>query len=102
MHGEGGLMTIPPAFDNQPGAQDAASHDPKPHGGRPHRPRLRIITSTILVTVVGLLLGNAAMVDWQDADAADNSTLPLDGGKIHVSQDGLRDAPALVLIHGLG
>ena len=31
-----------------------------------------------------------------------NSTLPLDGGNIYVSQDGPRDAPALVLIHGLG
>jgi len=31
-----------------------------------------------------------------------SSTLPLDGGNIHVSQDGPRDAPALVLVHGLG
>ncbi|MET8161503.1 alpha/beta fold hydrolase [Sphaerisporangium sp. NPDC005289] len=42
------------------------------------------------------------MVTWQDADATGNSTLPLDGGSIYVSQDGPRDAPALVLIHGLG
>jgi len=42
------------------------------------------------------------MVDWQDAEATGNSTLPLDGGNIYVSQDGPRDAPALVLIHGLG
>jgi pimeloyl-ACP methyl ester carboxylesterase len=42
------------------------------------------------------------MVNWQDAAATGNSTLPLDGGSIYVSQDGPRDAPALVLIHGLG
>jgi pimeloyl-ACP methyl ester carboxylesterase len=42
------------------------------------------------------------MADRQDADATGNSTLPLDGGNIYVRQDGPRDAPALVLIHGLG
>ena len=42
------------------------------------------------------------MVNWQSADATGNSTLPLDGGNINVIQDGPRDAPALVLIHGLG
>lgn len=35
-------------------------------------------------------------------DATGDSILHLDGGDIHVSQDGPRDAPALVLIHGLG
>lgn len=28
------------------------------------------------------------------------STLPMDGGEIHVCQDGPRDAPALLLVHG--
>jgi pimeloyl-ACP methyl ester carboxylesterase len=42
------------------------------------------------------------MVDGQDADAAGNSTLHLDGGDIYVNEDGPRDAPALVLLHGLG
>jgi pimeloyl-ACP methyl ester carboxylesterase len=32
--------------------------------------------------------------------ATEGSTLPLDGGEIHVCQDGSRDAPALLLIHG--
>jgi pimeloyl-ACP methyl ester carboxylesterase len=68
---------------------------------RPRRRRRRIITSITLL-VVGLLVGNTAMVDWQDADATGNSTLPVDGGNVYVSQDGPRDAPALVLIHGLG
>jgi pimeloyl-ACP methyl ester carboxylesterase len=34
------------------------------------------------------------------ANATEESTLPLDGGEIHVCQDGPRDAPALLLIHG--
>jgi pimeloyl-ACP methyl ester carboxylesterase len=66
------------------------------------RRRRRIVASAVLVTIVGLLLGNTVMVDRQDADATGNSTLPVDGGNIYVSQDGPRDAPALVLIHGLG
>ena len=92
-------MNIPLAVDNQPGAPDPRSQDRKPHGRRRHR---RLITSTALLAVLGLLLGNAAMVDRQDADAAGTSTLPLDGGNAYVSQDGPRNAPALVLIHGLG
>jgi pimeloyl-ACP methyl ester carboxylesterase len=32
--------------------------------------------------------------------ASEESTVPLDGGEIHVCQDGPRDAPALLLIHG--
>ncbi|MDG6103952.1 alpha/beta fold hydrolase [Dactylosporangium aurantiacum] len=84
-------MTIPPTSD----------HQPEPPGGR-HRRRRRIITATVLLTVAGLLLGNAALVDRQGADAAGTPTLPLDGGDIAVSQDGPPGAPALVLIHGLG
>ena len=102
MDGDSGLMTTPPTLDNQLDDPDPRSPDPEPGLGRARRRRRRVITSTILLAVVGLLLGNAAMVDWQDADATGNSTLPLDGGKIYVSQDGPRDAPALVLIHGLG
>jgi pimeloyl-ACP methyl ester carboxylesterase len=34
------------------------------------------------------------------AEATEESTLPLDDGEIHVCQDGPRDAPALLLIHG--
>ncbi|WP_285706524.1 alpha/beta fold hydrolase [Microtetraspora sp. NBRC 16547] len=35
-----------------------------------------------------------------DAEATEDSTLPLDDGNIYVCQDGPRDAPALLLIHG--
>ncbi|GII58299.1 alpha/beta hydrolase [Planotetraspora thailandica] len=41
------------------------------------------------------------VVSRQEAEATGNSTLPLNGGSIYVRQDGPRDAPALVLIHGL-
>jgi pimeloyl-ACP methyl ester carboxylesterase len=95
-------MTIPPTLDNQLDDPDPRSPDREPHPGSARRRRRRIVASTILLAVVGLLLGNAAMVDWQHADATGNSTLPLDGGNIYVSQEGPRDAPALVLIHGLG
>ncbi|WP_327586875.1 alpha/beta fold hydrolase [Nonomuraea sp. NBC_00507] len=65
------------------------------------RRRRRLIASAVLLTVVGLLVTNAVVVSRQDAEATGNQILPLDGGSIHVSQDGPRDAPALVLIHGL-
>jgi pimeloyl-ACP methyl ester carboxylesterase len=64
------------------------------------RRRRRVIASATVLAVVGLLLVNAVVVARQDDEAAGNPTLPLDGGNIHVSQDGPRDAPALVLIHG--
>ena len=81
-------MTTPPAPDNQ----------------LPHRKRYprRIVASAVLLTVGGLLVGNAALVSRQDAAATGTSILHLDGGDLHVSQDGPRGAPALVLIHGLG
>jgi pimeloyl-ACP methyl ester carboxylesterase len=37
-----------------------------------------------------------------DTEATVAATLPVDGGNIYVRQDGPRDAPALVLIHGSG
>jgi pimeloyl-ACP methyl ester carboxylesterase len=66
------------------------------------RRRRRILTSITLLAAAGLLVGNAAMVDRQDAEATGNSTLAVDGENLYVSQDGPRDAPVLVLIHGLG
>jgi pimeloyl-ACP methyl ester carboxylesterase len=76
-----------------------------PRGGKPEGSRHRrrsIITATSVLVIVVLLLGNAASVQWQDADATGDSTLPVEGGKLYVRQDGPSDAPALVLIHGLG
>jgi len=37
-----------------------------------------------------------------DAEATEEATFRLDGGNIYVRQDGPRDAPALLLIHGSG
>jgi hypothetical protein len=48
----------------------------------------RGIGSAVLVAVVGLLVANAVVVAHQDAEAAADSTLPLDGGNIYVTQDG--------------
>ncbi|MGI5171534.1 alpha/beta fold hydrolase [Spirillospora sp. CA-253888] len=69
---------------------------------RPARSRrkLRVITSVLVLALVSLLV-NAAAVSRQAAEATGDSILPLDGGSVHVRQDGPRDAPALVLIHGL-
>ncbi|MFI0719234.1 alpha/beta fold hydrolase [Streptomyces sp. NPDC021224] len=38
----------------------------------------------------------------EDPVTAAQALLPLDGGDIHVCQDGPRDAPALLLVHGSG
>ncbi|GLZ15619.1 alpha/beta hydrolase [Actinomadura sp. NBRC 104425] len=65
-------------------------------------PRKRyLVASAALLAAVGLLLANAVVVSRQDAEATGDSILLLDGGGVHVRQDGPRDAPALVLIHGL-
>jgi pimeloyl-ACP methyl ester carboxylesterase len=102
MHGDSGLMTNRPALDNQ--LDDALPRsDPRPHPRcAAKRRRRRIVASAVPLAIVGLLLGNTALVDGQDADATGKSAVHLDGGNIYVSQDGPRDAPALVLIHGLG
>ncbi|GIJ79035.1 Pimeloyl-ACP methyl ester carboxylesterase [Micromonospora phaseoli] len=94
-------MTTSPAPGSQLDEADPRSSEQQPRGSRARR-RRRIIAATTLLTVVGLLLANAAMVNWQSAPATGDSTLHLDGDDIHVSQAGPRDAPALVLIHGLG
>jgi pimeloyl-ACP methyl ester carboxylesterase len=69
--------------------------------GAASRRRRGIIASAILLAVIALLLANTSVVSRQDAQAAGDSTLPLEGGNIYVRQDGPGDAPALVLIHGL-
>ncbi|MEV6279385.1 alpha/beta fold hydrolase [Nocardia sp. NPDC051832] len=67
----------------------------------PRRRRRRIAALLIVVLIAGLLLVNAVAVNRQEAAATGDSILSLDGGDIAVYQDGPRDAPALVLIHGL-
>lgn len=99
MGGESGFMTDNPVLDQVDDADPRSER--RPPGTRQGRRRRLIIASAVLA-IVALLLGNAAAVQWQDADATGNSTLPVDGGRIYVRQDGPRDAPVLVLIHGLG
>ncbi|MGW5576569.1 alpha/beta fold hydrolase [Micromonospora chokoriensis] len=93
-------MTASPAPGRQLDEVDPRASDQQPRRSRARR-RL-VLASTTLLTVVGLLLANAASVNWQSAPATGDSILHLDGGDINVSQDGPRDAPALVLVHGLG
>ncbi len=64
------------------------------------RRRRRLIASAVLLAVAGLLVVNTVAVARQSAGSTEDSTMPLDGGNIYVRQDGPRDAPALVLIHG--
>ena len=85
--GDSGLMNVPTKLKEQtrPGS----------------RRRRLLIAPAAVVAVVGLLVANAVAVGQQSAEATGDSTLPLDGGNIYVRQDGPRDAPAVVLIHGL-
>jgi pimeloyl-ACP methyl ester carboxylesterase/AraC-like DNA-binding protein len=62
------------------------------------RPRRRLIVLAALAIV--LLSINAGLVDQQNAPATGHPTPPVDGELIHFTEDGPRDAPALVLIHG--
>jgi pimeloyl-ACP methyl ester carboxylesterase len=100
--GDSGLMITLRARDRSGDA------DPRPAHGEPHlervggRRRRRVLAAATLVAVVGLLVVNAVVVARQDAEATGDPVLPLDGGNVHVSQDGPGDAPAIVLIHGLG
>jgi pimeloyl-ACP methyl ester carboxylesterase len=95
-------MTTSPGFDDE--LNDLGSPAADRERGRRRRRvrRRRVIASTILLVVAGLLLANTLLVNGQEADATGNSVLSLSGVGIQVSQDGPREAPALVLIHGLG
>ncbi|MFC9970498.1 alpha/beta fold hydrolase [Spirillospora sp. NPDC127200] len=96
-------MTISPKGREPRQLDDAEPRSPDgPPDARPARSRRkrRIIVSAFLLVIVSLLV-NAVVVSRQDAEATGGSILPLEGGSVHVRQDGPRDAPALVLIHGL-
>ncbi|MDT0353404.1 alpha/beta fold hydrolase [Pseudonocardia charpentierae] len=61
--------------------------------------RRRTVVAAAL-SIAALLLINTVLVDQQDAPAKGQPTLPVDGNQIHFTDDGPRDAPALVLIYG--
>jgi pimeloyl-ACP methyl ester carboxylesterase len=52
------------------------------------------------LAVAALLSINTVAVERQEAPATGHPTLSVGGAQIHVTQDGPRDAPAVVLIHG--
>ena len=62
-----------------------------------NRRRRIVVSLAVLVTVAVLLAVNAVLVSRQSAEATGSSIV----GSLHVRDDGPRDAPALVLIHGL-
>jgi pimeloyl-ACP methyl ester carboxylesterase len=64
------------------------------------RPRRRAIAVAVPLVVAALLSINAVAVEQQAAPATGHPTLTVGGQQLHVAQDGPRDAPALVLIHG--
>lgn len=64
------------------------------------RPRRRAILVAVPLVVAALLSINTVAVAQQDAPATGHPTLTVGGEQLHVTQDGPRDAPALVLIHG--
>jgi alpha/beta hydrolase fold len=85
--GDSGLMDVPTKLEEQIRAGS--------------RRRRLLIAPVAVVAIVGLLLANAVAVGQQAAEATGDSTLPLGGGNIYVRQDGPRDGPHVVLIHGL-
>ncbi|MFI7227042.1 alpha/beta fold hydrolase [Nonomuraea angiospora] len=52
------------------------------------------------MTISDGMNGDSSTLSLSDGVNGDSSTLSLDEGDIHVRQDGPRDAPALLLIHG--
>ncbi|MFI6510998.1 alpha/beta fold hydrolase [Streptosporangium sp. NPDC050855] len=81
---------------------DSRSPGESPDVGRTGgRRRRRVIASAVVLAVAASLLANTVLVSRQEAGATGDSVLPLAGGGVHVLQDGPRDGPVLVLIHGL-
>ncbi|WP_157546373.1 alpha/beta fold hydrolase [Hamadaea tsunoensis] len=61
-----------------------------------------IITAVAVAVVAAALLTNTLLGSRQAAAATGSPLLTVDGGLMHVREDGPAGAPALVLIHGLG
>ncbi|MDA3642590.1 alpha/beta fold hydrolase [Saccharopolyspora indica] len=65
------------------------------------RRRLRRITALTAGGLAALLAWNSLSVRSETAEAAGEHIVRTPGGDLHVVQDGPRDAPAVVLLHGL-
>ncbi|NUR31915.1 MAG: alpha/beta fold hydrolase [Catenulispora sp.] len=63
--------------------------------------RRLIIIAAAVVVVAAALLANTILVTRQAAAATGSPLVTVDGGRLHVQEDGPADAPALVLVHGL-
>jgi pimeloyl-ACP methyl ester carboxylesterase len=66
----------------------------------PARPRLRRTLIGIAGVVAVLVAVNTVLVDQQSTGATEQPTVPAAGQDLHYRDDGPRDAPPLVLIHG--
>jgi len=72
-------------------------------GATTSRKRRRLVVAVVVtLAVAGVLLVNAVLVERQSRAASEGSMMDVDGVSMYVRQDGPRDGPALVLIHGLG
>jgi pimeloyl-ACP methyl ester carboxylesterase len=63
------------------------------------RRRLLAGSAAVALALIGLLAVNTYLVD-RATEPAESRTISLPGGDIHVEEDGARDAPPLLLIHG--
>ncbi|MEU9046885.1 MULTISPECIES: alpha/beta hydrolase [unclassified Kitasatospora] len=86
--------------------QDQRTHsraDPAPRAPHGRRARRRRRITLLAVGLLAILLaGNTVSVRTETAEASGEQIVRLPGGDIHVVQDGPRDAPTVVLLHGLG
>ncbi|MFR9776611.1 alpha/beta fold hydrolase [Micromonospora sp. MS34] len=72
-------------------------------GAATRRKRRQVVAAAIaMLAVAGFLLINAVLVERQSSAGSEGSLVDVDGVSMYVREDGPRDAPALVLIHGLG
>lgn len=93
-------MNSGPKFSARTAQRSDPAADHRPGPIRSVRRRRLLIAAGALAGVVGLLAANAVLVSTESAEATGDSILPLSDGDAYVRQDGPRDAPALVLIHG--
>lgn len=68
--------------------------------GRSRKRRWPVIVLAAVVAIVALLAVNAVLVSRTTAEATGDQIIRLPDGDLHVVEDGPREAPAVLLIHG--